>query len=88
MENPEISESTETILCFLPSEFSDEYDHYDENLDDYDLNEDDTYDDGIAKSVQDDGWEENEEDDGEEYLPETGPSDYDEDFEDFDELDD
>lgn len=95
MDNPEITDSYPTGLTFQPTDFNEEYDHYEESEDDYDFNEEDSYDDGIAGSRQDDGWDEGDEEDGEEISPETGLSAFSDELEDslqetedYDELDD
>lgn len=74
MENPELTDSVTTGLYFFPADFNEEYDDYDQTEDDYDFNKEDTYDDGIAGSLNDDGWEDGPDDDSEEGDPETGIS--------------
>lgn len=82
MENSDLTESLIPGLGFLPTDFNEEYDHYDENEDDYDFIEDDDYDDGIAESRLDDGWEDTYEDENDEFFPETGYNPDEEDMDD------
>lgn len=71
MKNSEIIEKENTPLQIFFTEFSDENDHYDETEDDYDINEEDIYDDGIANSSQDDGYDEAFDEDSDETIPEA-----------------
>ncbi|MBB6479026.1 hypothetical protein [Spirochaeta isovalerica] len=84
MENPEISESAEEVLLFYPGDFTEENDLYDQNEDDYDFDEDESYDDGIAgSSKQDEDWEYGYEDDSDELTnQETGSSAFQQEIED------
>lgn len=71
MQSSEIIEEDISSLHFLLSESNDENDDYDENLDDYDINKEDNYDDGIANSNQDDGYEDEFDEDSDELDSET-----------------
>ncbi|MBN2656452.1 MAG: hypothetical protein JXR86_05275 [Spirochaetales bacterium] len=97
MENPEMSESAEETLLFYPGgDFAEENDLYDENEDDYDFDEDESYDDGIIGSSKlDEDWEYGYEDDSDDPSQETAYSSFEQEIEDslqetedYDELDD
>ncbi len=74
MQNSEIIEEDLFSLHFLMTETNEENDDYDKNLDDYDINEEDNYDDGIENSKQDDGFEEDFDEDLDDTDSETAQS--------------
>ena len=74
MENSEIIDESESSVQYLLTDFNDEYEHYDETEDDYDLNEEDSYDDGIANSKIDDGYDDAFDEDSDETDSETAHS--------------
>lgn len=95
MEDPELSLSSEETLYFYPGDFTEENDLYDENEDDYDILEDDSYDDGIAGSKPDEEWDAVFEEESEETNQETSLSAFEQELkdslpetEDYDRLDD
>lgn len=95
MENSEIIDEQISDL-FIIADFKDEDDDYDETEDEYDLNNEDSYDDGIAKTSIDDFEDDAFYEDSEEIDSETAPAssikeeleDSIEESEDYDELDD
>ncbi len=74
MENSDITENSDPSLQLFFTDFIDEYEHYEETEDEYDHEEEDSYDDGIAKSFSDDSYDEAFDEDSEDPTPETDQS--------------